>query len=261
MKLALLTILLLLFTTASVDASVIEVDSVGNIKSSSGADSISFNKSPYRFRIRQLFIPTILVGFGVIGTGSDWMEYQNKEIRDELQEDVHKRNIIDDLSQYAPALSVYALNFCGVKGKHNFRDRTIILGTAYTLMMVTVSSMKSLIKVRRPDGSANNSFPSGHTATAFMGAEYLWQEYHEVSPWIGIAGYTVASGVGFFRIYNNRHWLTDVMAGAGIGILSAKAAYWLYPFINKKIFGKDVHATIVPIVSLQQKGLCCSITF
>ena len=50
----------------------------------------------------------------------------------------------------------------------------------------------------------------------------MWQEYKDVSVWYGISGYIVATGTGFFRIYNNKHWLTDVAAGAGIGILIDK---------------------------------------
>jgi membrane-associated phospholipid phosphatase len=90
--------------------------------------------------------------------------------------------------------------------------------------------------VERPDGSSNNSFPSGHTANAFMGAEFLYQEYKDVSPWYGIAGYVVATGTGLFRMYNNRHWFSDVVAGAGFGILSTKVAYWIYPWMKEKIF-------------------------
>ena len=124
----------------------------------------------------------------------------------------------------------------GIKGKHNFKERTIILGTSYLIMSASVLSLKSITKVERPDGSAFNSFPSGHTATAFASAEFLWQEYKDVSIWYGITGYLVAAGTGAFRIYNDKHWLTDVVAGAGIGILSTKVAYWMFPYINKHIF-------------------------
>jgi len=102
----------------------------------------------------------------------------------------------------------------------------------------TVLSLKNICKVERPDGSGNNSFPSGHTTTAFAAAEFLRMEYKDVSPWYGIAGYITATATGVLRLYNNKHWVNDIVAGAGFGILSTKLAYWIYPSI-KRIFFKD----------------------
>jgi membrane-associated phospholipid phosphatase len=143
---------------------------------------------------------------------------------------------IDDYLQYTPALSVYGLNSIGIQGKHNFKDRTVILGTSLLFVFASVTALKKITKIERPDGSAANSFPSGHTALAFAGAEFMYQEYKEVSIWYGISAYAVASTTGTFRIYNNKHWFTDVVAGAGFGILSTKVAYWMAPYLNKHIF-------------------------
>ncbi|PIH02800.1 hypothetical protein CS542_03390 [Pedobacter sp. IW39] len=55
-------------------------------------------------------------------------------------------------------------------------------------------------------GADNYSFPSGHTANAFA-AEFLNQEYRDVSPWIGYAVYTVATASRVLRMYNNKHWV------------------------------------------------------
>lgn len=219
--------------------------------------------SPYKFKPLQLVVPGTLIGVGIIGLESDWLKFQNREIRDELQENIDHRLTIDDFTQYAPMAATYGLNLCGIKGKHGYGDLTIILGTAYALMGTTVYAMKNITKVERPDGSARNSFPSGHTATAFMGAELLRREYWDVSPWIGVAGYAVAAGTGFFRMYNNRHWLTDVIAGAGIGILSVQAAYWLYPVITKTFFRRQYHSNMFlsPYVSSESKGLAFQMTF
>ena len=218
-------------------------------------DTIARSGNPYHFKLQQLAIPAVLIGVGVIGLESDWLKYQNSEVRDELQENIDKKITVDDFSQYLPMVAVYGLNLCGLKGKHDFVDRTIILATAYSIMGISVNGLKMVTKVERPDFSSRNSFPSGHTATAFMGAEFLRMEYQDVSPWIGVAGYTVAVGTGFFRMYNNRHWLTDVLAGAGIGILSAKAAYWLYPTISSvffhKLFLKNKYNT--PYISPKEK--------
>lgn len=219
--------------------------------------------SPYKFKPLQLIAPAALIGVGIFGLHNKWLIHQNKSLREELQENIDTRFTIDDFTQYAPMTAAYGLRLCGVKGKHGYGDMTIILGTAYALMGISVNSLKTITKVQRPDESSFNSFPSGHTATAFMGAELLRREYWDVSPWIGVAGYAVAAGTGFFRMYNNRHWLTDVIAGAGIGILSVEAAYWLYPFISKTFFRKRYlkNTFISPYYSKENKGVTCSITF
>lgn len=203
------------------------------------ADTLEI-KSPeqLKFNKKQLIIPAVLITYGAIGLGSDFLQSVNSEIREEVKENIDSKFTIDDFSQYLPAASIYGLDALGIKGKNNFRDKTIILATSYLIMGIIVESLKKITKVERPDGSSFNSFPSGHTATAFMGAELMYQEYKDVSPWYGIAGYAVAAGTGVFRMYNNRHWLTDVVAGAGIGILSTKAAYWLYPTVNNFLSSK-----------------------
>jgi len=198
----------------------------------------TFTYSATTFHYKKLIIPAALISYGIIGIESDQLKLFNTQIRDEVNEDIDEKITVDDFSQYAPAVSVYALDAFGVKAKHNLRDRSVILGTSYLMMSATVLGLKSITKIERPDGSSKNSFPSGHTATAFAGAEFLWQEYKDKSIWYGVAGYAIATGTGLFRMYNNRHWLTDVVAGAGIGILSTKVAYLLNPYLTKKIFGE-----------------------
>lgn len=230
-------------------------------------DTLSVSQSnicgSHRFKASQLIIPAALLTVGFIGLESDWLKYQSTEMRDELQENISKHFTVDDIAQYTPIAAVYGLNLCGLKGKHRFGERTIILASSYIIMSLAVNTLKWSTQVQRPDGSSKNSFPSGHTATAFMGAEFLWQEYRDVSPWIGIAGYTVAAGTGFFRMYNNRHWFTDVVAGAGIGMLSTKAAYWLYPVVSKALFPKKVlnHVSLMPSITPESKGFYCQIRF
>jgi len=207
-----------------------------------------------KFNYKQLIIPGVLIGYGVIGIGNDQLLSFNHQIKSEVTEDIDEKITIDDFSQYAPAASVYSLNAFGVKGKNNMRDRSVIFVTSYAIMATTVLGLKSIVHEERPDGSSNNSFPSGHTATAFAGAEFLWQEYKDKSIWYGIAGYAVATGTGLFRIYNNRHWLTDVAAGAGIGILSTKLAYWMNPYITKKLFKSSSESNSTSMVMLFYNG-------
>lgn len=210
------------------------------------------------YKHQALIIPATFIGYGIIGIESDKIKSWNSEIQHEFSEHIDKRISIDDFSQYAPAISVFGLEALGVKGKNDFRTKAGILVTSYLIMATAVNGLKYTTKITRPDKSSSNSFPSGHTATAFLGAEFLWQEYKDVSIWYGISGYAIAAGTGFFRMYNERHWLTDVTAGAGIGILSTKIAYWVNPYVTKKLFrnrNTRAKASILPFYSDKQMGI------
>ncbi|MFC6101602.1 phosphatase PAP2 family protein [Olivibacter domesticus] len=221
------------------------------------------NSENIQFKYKSLIIPSLLIGYGVVGLTSPTLKDINTSAKNDFRGYDDKKLNIDDFSQYSPFLSVYALNAVGIQGKNNFKDRTIVLGTAYIIMGGSVSILKKTTKVTRPDGSSSTSFPSGHTATAFMGAEFLYQEYKDVSVWYGITGYMVAAGTGLFRIYNEKHWLTDVVTGAGIGILSTKIAYWIHPLIKKAIFKEkdNTNGIVMPFYNGRACGLGFSMTF
>ncbi len=211
-----------------------------------------------KFSAKGLIVPGVLLAAGIYGTID---HHWDKKIQQQAEKWNGNTSIDNVLPVIAPA-SVYILNWSGVKGKHNFVDRSVILGTAAVLSLGTTQLLKSTISTTRPDGSSDDSFPSLHTATAFVGAEFMWQEYKDQSVWYGVAGYTLATATGFLRIYNDRHWLSDVLAGAGIGILGTKAAYWLYPEIRKIYAGSKLdHAMILPWGSGQGFGLSLSARF
>jgi membrane-associated phospholipid phosphatase len=225
-------------------------------------DSID-HKDNIRFKYRSLIIPTVLIGYGVVGLTSPALKDVNNSIRKELSAQHFRKVKLDNFTQYTPSLSVYALNAFGIHGKNNLKDRTIVMATAYIIMGSSVSIIKKTSNIERPDGSNTRSFPSGHTANAFLGAEFLYQEYKDVSIWYGITGYVIATGTGFLRMTNDKHWLTDVATGAGIGILSTKIAYWVHPFFKKKIFKDkdDLNGMVMPFYNGRDYGLGLSITF
>lgn len=66
-----------------------------------------------------------------------------------------------------------------------------------------------------------------------MTATMLHKEYGHRSPWYSIGAYTVATVTGVTRQLNNRHWMSDVMVGAGIGILATEFGYFLADLIFK----------------------------
>ncbi len=183
----------------------------------------------HNLRLKEVLIPTAVIGVSALFIHNGWLTRQRENVQDVLSAKGKHKFELDKYSQYAPMVIVYGLNLCGIKGKHGFKDRTILLAMSYATMGILVNSMKFTFREKRPDSNARNSFPSGHTATAFMGAEFLHKEYKDISPWIGYVGYAVAATTGYLRIYNNRHYINDVIAGACIGITSVKLAYWLYP--------------------------------
>ena len=206
------------------------------------------------FNYKPLIIPSVFIGYGLVSLNSP----SHKSIDTSIQEsfDTSKSTHIDDFTMLLPAVSVYGLNLVGIEGKHNFKDRTLILGTASVLVLGSVFATKSISQRERPNGASNDSFPSGHTAIAFMGAEFLYQEYKHISPWYGIVGYGVAVTTGYLRMYNNKHWFSDVVAGAGFGILSTKIAYLMHPYLNKKLFKSTTSTSLVsPFYNSEHMGL------
>lgn len=189
------------------------------------------------FPVKSFIIPAALISYGFTSLASHGLKDFNRNIKNEVAvESPHHRVGIDDYLMYAPALAVYGLNAAGIKGKHNFKDRTILYGMSMLISNAATFSIKRFSGEQRPDKSDMMSFPSGHTSNAFVAAEFMRQEYKDVSPWYGVAGYAVAATTGYLRMYNNRHWFSDVVAGAGVGIASTRLAYWLYPVIQRGIF-------------------------
>lgn len=203
-------------------------------------------KKKDRFPTSSLFIPGVMIAYGISSIEVEVLEQFNAKVNDEIYaEEPHRKLIIDDYLQFSPGIAVYGLNAMGIKGRHNFRDRTAIYLISNALLATSVYAAKKISRELRPDASGYTSFPSGHTAEAFASAEFLRQEYKDISPWYGYAGYAVAVATGYLRMYNNKHWLGDVVAGAGIGIASTKIAYWLYPKIQHRLFKDKISNTVI----------------
>ena len=141
---------------------------------------------------------------------------------------------IDDYTQFFGPAMVVGLKLGGYEGRSDWPRLLASAGMSYALMAGFVNGIKYTAKEMRPDGSTANSWPSGHTATAFVGATLLHKEYGLTrSPWWSVAGYGVATATGVMRVLNNRHWVSDVMSGAGIGILSGELGYALCDLLFK----------------------------
>ncbi len=208
--------------------------------------SDSLSASGCAFRWPQLVAPATLVTLGTVGVSAQPLCRFKRHVRSKFEEWRGDRRFhADDYIQYLPAACHLGLGLLGAPPQHPLRERVAAQATAWMAMCAMVNAIKYSVQERRPDGSARNSFPSGHTATAFMGAELVREEYGN---WYGAGAYVVAGSIAFLRLYNDRHWLNDVVGGAGVGILAARIGYWLLP-VERRLFRWDKHrdtAILVP---------------
>ena len=206
------------------------------------------------FRPQQLIVPSALIAVGAFGVNNGWFCSVKEQVRDGFQ-DLRGdcRFKVDNYLQYLPAAATLGLEYVGAKAKHPIVERVAATATAYVAMTLMVNATKYTVKEKRPDSGSRNSFPSGHTATAFVGAELVREEYGNG---YGACAYTIATGVAVLRLYNDRHWLNDIIAGAGTGILAARIGYWLLPW-ERKVFGmgkSKAAVAVLPSYDYTNKG-------
>ena len=182
---------------------------------------------PYKFMDDMTFVgvPLFVAGM-LIKRDKAMFRVNNKNGKKNTQLLTDFKTGIDDYTQFfGPALTV-GLKLGGYEGRSDWPRLLASAAMSYGLMAILVNGIKYTAKEMRPDGSTANSWPSGHTATSFVGATMLHKEYGLTrSPWFSVAGYGVATATGVMRVLNNRHWVSDVMSGAGIGILSTELGY------------------------------------
>ncbi|MDR0769102.1 MAG: phosphatase PAP2 family protein [Dysgonamonadaceae bacterium] len=189
-------------------------------------------------QIAGIALPTAMITYGALSFGNKAIRELDYSTRNELLENnLMWYEKLDNYFQYSPAVAAFGMKLGGMKSAHKMSDMLILYALSNVLEGGIVHTVKHITLRERSDGSSKKSFPSGHTATAFAAAEFLHQEYGNKSVWISIGGYGMASLVGVARVFNNKHWVSDVVAGAGIGILSAKTVYWAYPYLQKT-FGR-----------------------
>ena len=201
-------------------------------------DLISTNKN-YNIKIGSV------VALGALSAGIYFEYSQNTESwynnKYAFQEMVFEKipnyeTVVDDFTQFAPLGVAAGMIVLDPLGKSKIGEQFVRLATAELIGVSAMGILKKATKRRRPDGSKMNSFPSGHTTQAFIAARFLDKEFKDEYPWLVYTGYVLASFTGASRILNNRHWISDVLVGTGLGILSVDLTYLLFDkFKNKNI--------------------------
>lgn len=133
-----------------------------------------------------------------------------------------------------------------VGGRAAHQDRVARLGVdlvqAQIVAGVLTDGLKWATDRTRPDGD-QYSFPSGHTSTAFASAAVLQRHFGWKA---GVPAYVLSTYVASSRLADHRHYVSDVIFGAGIGLASGRAAAFDV---------KNQHLTIAPQASLRFVGL------
>ena len=193
---------------------------------------------PYKFMDDMTFVgvPLFVAGWAVKGDKAMFRVNQKAEKggKKNTQLLTDFKTGIDDYTQFFGPAMVVGLKLGGYEGRSDWPRLLASAAASYAIMAGLVNGIKYTAKEMRPDGSTANSWPAGHTATSFVGATLLHKEYGLTrSPWWSVAGYGVATATGVMRVLNNRHWISDVMSGAGIGIMSTEVGYALCDLLFK----------------------------
>lgn len=223
-------LLIVLTFFLSLNGNAQQKDSISSIK-----DNVSY---------KHFIIPAALISSGLLLKNAPMNKNLQGDLRAILGTDFHTK--ADNYLQYEAVLQIYGGRYLGFKPKNDFLHQTINIAISNAIMGGIVQTMKHTIKEERPDGSDEFSFPSGHTGTAFTNASLLFYEYKDVNIWYASSGYLFATATGFLRIANNKHYTSDVLAGAGIGTAVGLAVSYWCPF-KSVTFGKNkTHALIYP---------------
>lgn len=201
---------------------------------------ISSRENTSLFTKKSLAFPALCIGYGAASLYSKKLKEWNIQTNNRIAvKNPNNKIPLEDYLVLSPSALTFGLQLAGVKSVHDWKESMLFYTVTNAVVASVVFPIKYITKEDRPDRTSQHSFPSGHTSIAFASAEFARIEYRD-HPWVGILGYSMAAATGYLRMYNNRHWLGDVVAGAGVGILSAKFSYWLMEKSKKLIASKKV---------------------
>ncbi len=230
---------------------------------SSGAqtvqDSTATQFKPKKSFFRKAALPLGMIAGGSLLSSSDLEVDLQKFVRQQTGDDFLWR--ADDYTRFIPLAEIGIANIAGIEAKNHWFDQSKNLFIAgYATDWVTFK-IKEWIFKRRPTGRQSNSFPSGHTSFAFMGASVLRHEYQDTAPLLGYSGYFFAATTGGFRMANNEHFISDVIVGAGIAMLITEIVYHFDPIIPWNPFKKTSGVTFFPTIDEDRYGMAFSMQF
>jgi membrane-associated phospholipid phosphatase len=222
--------------------------------------SLTTKQKPKSYLLKPTILPISLIVGGILISSSEFEKSFQKSVKNSVGEDFSTS--IDNYTRYAPIIELYGADAMGVKAKNHWFDQTKNLTLSIIITDFITFKIKKYFPKTRPYGSGNpDSFPSAHTSSAFTNATVLYQEFKDSSPMLAYSGYGFATATGALRIMNNAHWLSDILAGAGIGMLVSNVIYYFDPIIKWNPFKKTENITLLPEIENNRYGfyLCVNL--
>ncbi|WP_051359922.1 phosphatase PAP2 family protein [Adhaeribacter aquaticus] len=206
--------------------------------------------------VKGAILPAALVGLGIYTVRDNGFYSSYDASKDARREFPNFSTKADDFVFFIPALGLYAFDLFSSQNRHHIGRQTGLLLSSGALMGALVYPLKAVTNVTRPNGENNRAFPSGHTSSAFVIATVIDKEFRAKSPWISAGAYAIASSTGVMRVLNNEHWMSDVLAGAGIGLISVHTVYYIHEH-----YLKNKRIAVVPTTLFGGQGLTLMATF
>ncbi|HHH53982.1 MAG TPA: phosphatase PAP2 family protein [Bacteroidetes bacterium] len=201
---------------------------------------------------KKVLFPSALIASGIILTDSKTEQRIQNNVLEITGNSFH--NPIDDYLQFVPIVELYVADALKVKAKNHWFDQSKYLFISNLLSTGISQVIKRTVLKIRPDNSPY-SFPSGHTTIAFTNATVLYNEFKETSPILAYSGFIFSGTTGVFRVLNNRHWVSDVLTGAGLGILVTELVYYFEPLKNFNPLKNTNKITLIPHINNQNYSI------
>jgi membrane-associated phospholipid phosphatase len=210
---------------------------MGNAQSK---DTIAAIKNQDKISYKQFIAPVTLLTAGTLLLNTNLNDNLQSNANNFFGENFH--TTADNYLLFVPVVQIYLGKSFGFKPKNDFQHQTINIAIANVMAVSATEVLKRSVKEERPDQSDDLSFPSGHTTVAFTNAALLYYEYKDSNLWYASSGFLFATATGILRIANNRHYTSDVLAGAGIGLASGLIVSYWNP-LKSMTFGKKKKTT------------------
>jgi membrane-associated phospholipid phosphatase len=208
--------------------------------------------------LRQSILPGALMGAGLLVNGSSMEKNLQVYLSGVAGDDF--KSYVDDYLPFVPIAQLYIADLAGVKSRNHWFDQSKYLFISGLITVTLSHGLKKWTMKTRPDG-APYSFPSRHTSFAFNNAAVLYHEFNQTAPLLAYSGFAFATTTGVLRMINNEHWFSDVLFGAGLGVLVVELVYYFEPFKAINPFKNSSSIAVIPEITAQSYGFYFSYSF